>query len=545
MQNEISELIDLINNRNIDKAFSQAKNIYETNKNNKQIVNILSFLYIQRGQFTSSIELLENYYTKHPNQKDFDYYANMGISLKSNEEFDKSIAMYNEAKKLNPGSPLCYIVPAEIYLKLRKFDLALELINLAIEKIELSENYKSIHFQNAIKIKTEINIALNRAKDNDELLSLIIGEKFMPDIFYLLALSNPKLVDTSLINKAENHLKIYDHSIQNSLDRFWKILPLYFGLAAAYSKKDKLKSEYFYHLANKETIKNLRYNSFDYQKQIMSIIDKYQNLSVLENNNKDAGKNNFFILGSPRSGTTLIESFIGSCEEVISGGELLSVPKLIEPYVQDKELPPTEKFIDNFVNTYLSRTDFIRQNYDYIVDKLPENFLYIGYLLKLMPQCKIIRTFRHPWDVAISLYKQRYVTNIPYSASFFNIGVFMANFEAINMYWDQQIHKDKKSHLLIDIRYEDLVANPSNFQKKIYNFLGLRSEFDENRRRAFFSQTASIRQISSPIHKDSLKKEEFIEHKQEFYDSFKMQRKYWQKKGIVNESDDFFGYKLD
>lgn len=545
MQNEISELIHLINNRNIDKAFSQAKKIYEANKNNKQIVNILSFLYIQRGQFSSSIDLLETYYDKYPNQKDFDYYANMGISLKSIEELEKSIEMYNEAKKINPDSPLCYIVPAEIYLKLRKFDLALELINLSLEKIETSEKYKSIHFQNAIKIKTEINVALNRPKENDELLKDIISKNFLPDIFYLLAISNPKLVDTSLINKAENHLKIYDHSIQNSLDRFWKIHPLYFGLAAAYSKKDKNKSEYFYHLANKETMKTLRYNSFDYQKQIMNIIDKYQNLShVASHNSKGAGKNNFFILGSPRSGTTLIESIIGSCEEVISGGELLSAPKIIEPYVQGKEMVNVDKFINGFIKTYLSRTDFIRQDYNYIVDKLPENFLYIGYLLKLMPQCKIIRTFRHPWDVAVSLYKQRYVTNIPYSASFFNIGVFMANFEAINIYWDKEIKTEEKDRLL-DIRYEDFVVTPSDFQKKIYNFLGLKSEFDEVKRRAFFSQTASIRQISSPIHKDSLKKEDFIDYKQEFYDAFKMQRKYWQKKGIVSDSDDFFGYKLD
>ena len=544
MQNEISELVDLIKNRNIDKAFSQAKKFYETNKNNKQIINILSFLYIQRGQFASSIELLDSYYTKYPNQKDFDYYANMGISLKSNEEFERSITMYNEAKKLNPASPLCYIVPAEIYLKLRKFNLALELINLALEKIELSESYKSIHFQNAIKIKTEINIALNRSKDNDELLSNIISKNFLPDIFYLLAISNPNLIDASRINKAENHLKIYDHSIRNSLDRFWKILPLYFGLAAAYNKKDKKKSEYFYNLANKETMKNLRYNSFDYQKKIMNIIEKYDNLSQVENNNKEAGKNNIFILGSPRSGTTLIESFIGSCEEVISGGELLSVPKIIEPYVQGKEITSPEKFIDNFTKIYLSRTGFIRQNYDYIIDKLPENFLYIGYLLKILPGCKIIRTYRHPWDVAVSLYKQRYVTNIPYSASFFNIGVFIANFEAINTYWDQQIQIDKKSRLL-NIRYEDFVEEPSDYQKKIYNFLGLKSEFDEAKRRTFFSQTASIRQISSPIHKESLKKDDFTENKQEFYDAFKMQRKYWEKKGIISNIDDFFGYKLD
>ena len=103
-----------------------------------------------------------------------------------------------------------------------------------------------------------------------------------------------------------------------------------------------------------------------------------------------------------------------------------------------------------------SRTNFIRK-FKYIVDKLPENFLYLGIIMKLLPKAKIIRTFRDPWDVAISLYKQRYVTNIPYSASFFNIGVFMSNFEAINNYWSD--HINTKSNLM-DVKYEHLVETP-------------------------------------------------------------------------------------
>ena len=176
----------------------------------------------------------------------------------------------------------------------------------------------------------------------------------------------------------------------------------------------------------------------------------------------------------------------------------------------------TADFTKDFKTKYLHRTDYLRGNFKFIIDKLPENFLFIGYLLKILPNCKIIRTFRNPWDVAISLYKQRYVTNIPYSASFFNIGVFMSNFEAINIFWKNQI---KTNENLLDIRYEELVKDKDHYQKEIYKFLGLKSDFDEEKRRAFFSQTASIRQISGSVHSKSIDKKEFLDQKNEFYDA--------------------------
>jgi len=227
---------------------------------------------------------------------------------------------------------------------------------------------------------------------------------------------------------------------------------------------------------------------------------------------------------------------------ITSGGELLSAYKLIDEFVNNKEDSKLDVFVKNFREQYLAKTDFLRGDYNLIVDKLPENFLFIGYLLKLLPGAKIIRTFRNPWDVAISLYKQRYVTNIPYSASFFNLGVFMSNFEAVNLYWNKNIQAEKN---ILDIRYEDLINDTDFYQQKIYDFLEIKSEFDEEKRRSFFAQTASIRQIGSPVHKKSIEKKDFLDKKSEFYEALKMQRKYWEKNGISFKSSDFFGYNID
>ena len=543
MQKEISELYNLIKIKNIDKAYSEAKRLYEIDKDNVDILKILAFLHIQRSQFDAAINLLEKYYEENPHKKDFDYYANMGISLKSNEEYGRSLSMYDKAKQINPDSPLCYTVPAEINIKLRKFEESANLIDEALNKIEASKDKNILHYANAIKLKTEINVGLNKDLENGVMLKKILNEKFHPDIFYLLANVNSSLIENEILKKAENQLKINEKTFSNKLDRFWYVHPIYFGLAIYYQKIDQFKSEQYFHLGNKETMQSLRYNSFDYQKTIGSITSCYEDyFSKIDNSEGDTGNNNFFILGTPRSGTTLIESFISSNDEVTSAGELTSANRLIEKFINKPENDSLDDFTNNFRTTYLNRTDFLRGNFKYVVDKLPENFLFIGYLLKLLPRAKIIRTFRNPWDVAVSLYKQRYVTNIPYSASFFNIGVFMSNFEVVNNYWSEQL---KETNNLLDVRYEELVNNPESFQKQIYEFLELQSDFDENKRRGFFSQTASIRQIGSPVHSNSIQKEEFLEHKEEFYEALQMQRKYWEKKGYNKPSSDYFGYKLD
>ena len=117
----------------------------------------------------------------------------------------------------------------------------------------------------------------------------------------------------------------------------------------------------------------------------------------------------------------------------------------------------------------------------------------------------------------------------------------MSNFEAINIFWTDQMKKDEG---ILDIKYEDLVNNKDHHQKEIYKFLNLESVYDEEKRKAFFSQTASIRQIGGEVHNKSVEKKEFLDHKNEFYDALIMQRKYWEKRGFEYKSNDFFGYKL-
>ena len=542
MIKEISDVLDLIRSNNLDKALQNANALYKKDQNNLNLNKVLAYIYMQKNAFPISVKLLKRGLQLKPDLQDFDYFNNLGYSLLKMEEYEEAIKYLEKALKLENKGPGVYTNLAEVYLALRNFDKANDYINISIDKIIDKENPIVTQHTSVFWLKSNINTALLKDFETVKLFNSILDREFNENIFYLLASVDPGSITKELADKAYEKCKKNHGEFKNKLERFYFVTPLYFGLALYYEKLDKLKSEEYYHLGNTETFNSTRYNSYNYQNKILDSIDHFKNsFKDFEQGNERFGENNFFIVGSPRSGTTLVESIVTSNDEVFAGGELATSKNLIGNYLRLKETNGQKMMID-FNKKYLRRTNYIRKDFKYIIDKLPENFLYLGYILTFLPNTKIIRLFRNPWDTAISLYKQRYVQNIPYSSSFFNIGVFMANFEAINLFWNSNI--PNKDNCILDIHYEEVVKDESMAQKKIYEFLGIKSPYKREKRDKFFSATASMRQVQGGIHQKSIKKQEFESKKDEFYQSFDMQRKYWKMKGIVPKNSSFFGYEI-
>jgi len=541
MKNEISNILNLIETGNTIKALEEAKTFHSQHKNNLDGIKLLAYTYIQLGNFEKVISILEDGYKSRKDQQDFDYFNNLGYALLKVEEFEKSIFNLERAIKINISEPGVFISMAELYIKCRNFDEAIKYIEKALEITKKIGPSSYIKYANLYLLMSEVNSALKQDTKSISMFNDILNKEFNENIFFLLANIDPKSVTKNHINKAEDKLSDNEKKFKNKIDRFNYVVPIHFGLGMSYQSIDKAKSESYFDLGNYEIFNNTRYNSHQYQERIVKTMELY--IKKYKNFKTDVmthGEKNFFIVGTPRSGTTLVESIISANSQVFSGGELASARQIIEKNILSKE-QSLSGLSHQFISKYLRRTAFLRGSSDYIVDKMPENFLYLGIISKLLTKSKIIRIFRDPWDTAISLYKQRYVLNIPYSVSFFNIGVFLSNFEAVNIFWNKNIN-DKSN--ILDIRYEDLVSDKKKNQEKIYSFCNISSEYDEEKRSQFFSPTASIRQIKQGIHKKSIDKKEFLHHKNEFLDALLMQRQYWSSKDIIPKNDDFFGYKL-
>ncbi len=541
MKNEISNILNQIKVGNTTKALEDAKLYYKKNTNELDAIKLLAYSYIQVGNFEKVISVLENGYKGREQKKDFDYFNNVGYALSQIEEYEESLITLNKAIAINDKNIGTHTTISEIYLKLREFKRAEEFILNAFKMIlDKGEDIYDKH-ANVFLLISEINSALKKDSKTIKVFNEILKKKFNANIFFLLMNVDPKSIELSEASSIENRLLKSEEEFQNKIERFNYVTPLHFGLGMYYQSLDQKKSEIFFDKANKEILNNTRYNSHQYQERINKIMALYINkYKSYDENESQYGENNFFIIGSPRSGTTLVESIVTANDKVFSGGELKSCKDIIERNVLSAE----QNFgglSHQFLSKYIRRTKHLKGSCDFIVDKMPENFLYLGIILKLMPKSKILRIFRNPWDIAVSLYRQRYILNVPYSVSFFNIGIFLANFEAINLFWNNNIEKKQN---VMDVKYEDLVLNFDDYQKKIYSFLGINAKYEDKIRKQFFSSTASIRQVKEGIGLKSYEKKEFMHHKAEFIDSFFMQRQYWASKEIVPENTSFFGYPI-
>ena len=97
-----------------------------------------------------------------------------------------------------------------------------------------------------------------------------------------------------------------------------------------------------------------------------------------------------------------------------------------------------------------------------------------------MPASKIILILRDPWDLAVSLFKQRYVDNISFASSMFNIGVQLANFEMCILFWIQEKVIDEN---VLTVNYEKLVENFEEHQKKLYEFCNINAQYEPTKKR--------------------------------------------------------------
>ena len=109
-------------------------------------------------------------------------------------------------------------------------------------------------------------------------------------------------------------------------------------------------------------------------------------------------------------------------------------------------------------------------------------------------------------------------------SSFFGIGIQYANYEHLVSIW-----KKETDHNILDVSYDDLVSKTNDCINQIWKFCNLKGEYDENRRKKHFAQTASKQQISKNIYSSSVGKKEFEDQKLEFIENLENQREYWKR----------------
>ena len=380
-------------------------------------------------------------------------------------DYKKSISYYEKCLTIDPNS-------------------INTLFNLAI----LKHNIGEINSAQKIYIKL-INLNKNNISSYFGLYTLnpsFISEKYYQNMIELLE---------------SGEISIYEKSLINFL----------------LSKKEKKDNNYQKEIEYLDNFHSMCFKSnFDYNNQsefyYKKIISKFYNKIEFDNININ-NKNHYsplFIIGLPRSGSTLIESILTSGDlEIKSFGESnfinMSILQQIgsEIYNKDFILENFEfkidfkKIYDSIVEKYSQSSFDNDKKLNLFIDKSLENFHNIEIILKIFPKAKFLHTFRNSKDAVISIY-QSMLSELSWTHKIEDILDYVASYKNIINYF-----KKKYPDKIMDIDLEELTTGSEKISKKIFNFCELKwnsQVLDFYKRDNLFSKTISSTQIRKKIY---------------------------------------------
>lgn len=380
--------------------------------------------------------------------------------------------------------------------------------------LELSESYK-----NEIKLSAaqQSQISLfqaqahrilgEREKSINACHQSIAQHSLNPEAWWALA----DMKNYQFANSDINNLKLLAED--PALQKQGRCVAMFAYAKASETLNDWQKSMHLYQQANQ--LKDSRqYHPSYTQKEFSQRIESFNAKALspqAETSSSDPKP--IFIVGLPRSGSTLVEQILASHSHIESTLEqptfscierqanILCRQKYKQSLLKSVQLiEPNE--LHKLGQVYLQSSKIFRkQNKTLFTDKFPFNFRQVGLIHKILPQALIIDVRRNPLDCGFSLFKQYFPSGVDFSYNLAHIGAFYREYLALMAHWDSVL-PGKVFHL----QYETLIKQPEGTIRDLLNYLGLRYEnsclnFHENKNPV---HSASSEQVRQALHTNSL-----------------------------------------
>jgi tetratricopeptide (TPR) repeat protein len=427
-------------------------------------------------------------------------YNNRGVALQELSRYDEALASYDRAIALKPDCGEAYNNRGASLLQLKRVDDALESCDRAIElKPEYAEAYQT-------KGTSLVSKGDMQQAENMFLKALELKPDYPDPIFGLVGIR--KYQDPNH-RDARNIRSLLDKPGISTLGRDC----LYFSLGKIYDDC-QLYDEAFecYRQANRIRSSAVSYNRDRVAEITASLIDVFskdflaQPLAFASD-----CESPLFIVGMPRSGTTLMAQILSNHRSIGLAGELPTILEFISqlPDLVGKRIPYPQSVKDltpamgtRLVSDYAKR---LRRDIDAevprVIDKHPLNFMHLGFISMLFPKARIIHCMRNSMDTGLSNYFQRFTFFYDYSFELRNIGHFYGQYMRIMKHWRKVL-----PNALIEVGYEDMIMNTEQVARRTLDALGL--EWDERclapHTNPHAVDTASKWQVRQPIYRESV-----------------------------------------
>lgn len=392
-----------------------------------------------------------------------DLYRNLGDALAGQLKFDEALAAYEQALKLSPGDAAAVGGVAKILEQRGEIGKAYELVRPLVER---GENHFSI-------LKTYTSWA-SAAGQEEAAIQLI-----------------EKVIRTS-----RAHSSIERRSMFFWLGRLYDGIGQYEKAFAAYRQGNQMRG--------------LSLDKPRFTAAVNEIIESFSPAAIAAMPRaSEECRLPVFIVGMPRSGTSLVEQILASHPQVHGAGELVFMSKIAKAIVPAGALSHgagiaklSDLDVRRLASDYLQQLQALAPEAECLTDKMPYNFQYLGLISLLFPGAPIIHCVRDRIDTCLSCYFQDFVGEHRYAYDLGDLGYYYNEYERLMRHW----------HALgipiLDVSYEDLVADQERVSRDIVAHCGLPwedgcLEFHRSKREV---HTASYQQVRKPIYSTSVKR---------------------------------------
>jgi tetratricopeptide (TPR) repeat protein len=477
-----------------------AENIYRDilrkDSRNIEALRMLALLAMKLEHFKDAETLLRRVVGLAPDYPNG--WIELGRSLVERNEFDEGIEMVQRGIELDPTLATAWVTLGNALARASRQQEAIQAYEMAARQ---RPNQAGIYLGlgNVLKTVGEQDRAVQAYRHGIELRA-DYGEIYW-------SLSNLK---TFRFQEAEVQAMLAQHA-DGSLSRD-KRVHFCFALGKAMEdRQDYSQAFKFFEEGNRLRREQESYDPVETEylnDRIVNVFTRDFLESRRDSGNPDPAP--IFVVGLPRSGSTLIEQILSSHSQVDATHELPEMGRLIQ-YMNFNKLGPgtypesmeqlQPEVLRQLGDRYIELTRKYRGGRAYFIDKMPNNFPTIGLISLVLPKAKIIASFRHPMDTCWSCYKQLFARGQSFTYDLVEIGEYYLQFRRMMRHWHEVLPGK-----VLDVHYEKMVSDQEGQTRRLLAHCGLDWEdaclrFYETQRAI---RTASSEQVRQPIYSSSV-----------------------------------------
>lgn len=480
----------LLDRGRLDEAEAAFLQVLVQEKDHFLALRQLGTLYQTRYEFHKALDMQQRAKALQPESAEV--YMHLARTFSEMNWFEEAKHNYEHALSLDPESAEVHINLGLLYNQMGHIDKAQE----SLDKAETLRP-KSPHVHTA-----QATLAMNRGEFAESVRrcrkALSLNPDFAPAYYQLAQIVSETDVE-STIEKIEELLQKKTRTVPYSV-------LLHFALAQLYEKKEEY-ADASENLVKANDLKRgtIRYSLDFQQKTVEGIIDVFSRETIHRLDGKGyASTVPLFIVGMPRSGTTLIEQILASHPEVYGAGELALFAETVAAYAEisrgdDNSLPPETLSLvaEDLANVGRNYVDKLRKHAPsspFITNKMPGNFLHLGLISLALPEAKIIHLNRDPMDNCLSIYKKLFAHGHQYAYNPEWLGEYYHLYLQLMEHWRRVL-----PGRFFDLCYEKLVRDQDGETRRLLDYCGLGwhddcLRFYEHQRPVFTASSVQVRQ---------------------------------------------------